>query len=525
MVLNSLFGGKMSSKIVKNVSIILICSIIAKVLSYFWEAILASYLGVTDQADAFYMTTSIFNILFPILDLGIWKVFLPIYKKKMVKKNEDGASVIANISITLFFVLSVALVIVLLFFSNPIVYIFAPGFNIEKRAITVEYLRLCTPYLLFAAVSSVIGAMLQSHEKFLGSQIREIGTHVSRLFCVVICYKHFGIYAAIIAMIIGSVFRLLIQLPFINWKWRFKPNFNFKDKDIIVMIKGLPSVALTATITHLNGMIDKMVASGAVSGSVACLNYGHKLMNVFSGMISTAIATAAYPTIIQHIAQNNKEKLKELLKNIFCALLFCIIPISLFCFLFSGDLVTVAFQRGAFDSSATAMTSSVFVCYCFGMLFIGLASVITNVFYAYGDTKITMIISIIEIVLNIAFDLLFVNFWGVAGLAFATSISAMICLGIRMIYLKKYIRIGYKDIVKEGLKILLFACIACIIPYFIFNWIFKLNVFISVFVGLIISVVLYFCLAFVFHINTLNFLSSLIGKKIIKKNNLTKNDE
>ena len=52
-----------------------------------WEATLAAFIGASNQADAFYMTTSIFGILYPILDLGIWKAFLPIYKTKLVEKN------------------------------------------------------------------------------------------------------------------------------------------------------------------------------------------------------------------------------------------------------------------------------------------------------------------------------------------------------------------------------------------------------------------------------------------------------
>ena len=92
----------MNKKLVKNVGIILGCSIAAKVLSYIWEALIAAYLGASDQADALYMVTSIFGILYPILDLGIWKVFLPIYKTKLVEKDDqikiDGLKDLINIS-------------------------------------------------------------------------------------------------------------------------------------------------------------------------------------------------------------------------------------------------------------------------------------------------------------------------------------------------------------------------------------------------------------------------------------------
>ncbi len=507
----------MRSKVVKNVGIILGCSIAAKILSYIWEATLAAFLGASDQADAFYMTTSIFNILYPILDLGIWKVFLPIYKTKLVKKEEDRAEQIANISISFFFMLSVALVLFLIIFARPLVGIMAPGFETEKKALTIQYLRISAPAYFLMTTASILGAILQSREKFLGSQIREIGSHVSRIACLFLCYRILGIYAALVALIVGSVFRVLIQLPFINWKWKFKPDFHFKYQDIVPMIKGLPSVAVTAAIAHINGLVDKIVASGAATGAVACLNYGHKLMNVFSGMISSAISTAVYPTMIQHITNNESDKLKELLRNVLGALMFFIIPISIFCFLFSTEMVTVAFQRGAFDASATSLTAEVFVGYCLGMLFLGVSTVITNVFYGYGDTKITMYISIVNITLNIVFDLLFIRFWGVAGLAFATSISAIICLCIRMIYLKKYIRVGYKSIFSEGIKILLLSAGTCLIPYFLVNKLLHMNVYFSLLLSVVICVAIYLAAAYVLRLKTLDFVRSLIGKKFKKK--------
>ena len=83
------------------------------------------------------------------------------------------------------------------------------------------------------------------------------------------------------------------------------------------------------------------------------------------------------------------------------------------------------------------MTASVFVGYCLGMLFFGISTTVTNVFYGFGDTKITMYISMIGITINVVLDLLLIRFWGVTGLAFATSIAAIIGLCIRFVFFRK----------------------------------------------------------------------------------------
>ena len=91
----------MRSKTLKNIILILACTIAGKLLSYVWEAVLAAKLGTSDQADAFYMTTSVFTILYPILDIGIWKVFLPIYKK-LATNEEEKANGFASTALTSF---------------------------------------------------------------------------------------------------------------------------------------------------------------------------------------------------------------------------------------------------------------------------------------------------------------------------------------------------------------------------------------------------------------------------------------
>lgn len=507
----------MGNKTVKNIGIILGCSIVAKVLSYIWEALIAAYLGASDQADALYMVTSIFGILYPILDLGIWKVFLPIYKTKLVEKDDHKAEYIANVAITLFFILSAALVLFLLVCAKPLVAIVAPGFEAEKQSVTVQYLRISAPTYLLMATASVVGAMLQSREKFLGSQIREIGTHASKIIFVFVCFRFLGIYAAVTAMIIGSIFRLLIQLPFVNWKWKFRPNFHFKDPDVVPMLKGLPSVAVTAAIAHINGLVDRTIASGAVSGSVACLNYGHKLMNVFSGMISTAISTAVYPTMIEYIAKKKTDNLNTLLTKVISALGYIIIPLSCFCILFSKELVTAAFQRGAFDAAATELTAGVFMGYCVGMLFVGIETVITNVFYGFGDTRITMYISIVQIVLNVGLDLLLVRVWGVAGLAFATSIAAIVCLCIRFLFLRKYLKVQYRTILWENLKILGLSLVSCAIPFVVMRYFLHLNAYLTLIISVCAAGSVYFALSYVCKIDTLHFMKDMIKKRLGKE--------
>lgn len=503
---------------IKNGIIFLFCSIIAKLLSYVWEAFIASHLGISESADAFYMATGILNILYPMIDLGIWKVFLPIYKQSISSNDYKKTDKIANISITLFLCLSVLLVIFFIFFADLLVAVMAPGFTIVKKTITVECLRIAALSYLLMAATTVISAMLQSHERFFGYQMREIINHVTKILYVYFCFDYLGIYAVASAIIVGGIFRFLIQLPFMNWTWNFKFDFRFLAPEIIPMLKGLPAVAFTTAITQINAMVGRMLASAATTGAVACLNYGNKLMNVFSGMVSGAIATVTYPKIIQYIAERKTSELRNLLSEVVTALSLIIIPISLFCSIYSKDLVQLAFQRGKFDTIAVQLTSSVFTGYCLGMLFVGLTTIITNVFYAFGDTRITLFISIIEVVCNIVLNYCLFPTYGVITVAYAASFSAILTFSIRMYFLKFYVKLNYKSIVEEICKIFIVSGLSVAISVLASQFI-QSHVFYRLLCAVSVNLLVFLFLTHFLRIKAIIFVWNIVHNKIEKFTN------
>ena len=502
---------------IKNTVIILICSILVKILSYIWEALIASYLGISDNADAFYMSTGIINVLYPMLDLGIWKVFMPIYKQSLSLHSKKRTDKIANISITLFLCFSVILVLFFVFFAEPLVVIMAPGFSVGKKIITVEYLRIAAIAYLLMAVATVISVMLQSHERFIGYQMRELMNHLSKIVYVILCYKYLGIYAIVTAIIVGGVFRLFVQIPFINWPWIFRFNFNFGAAEIRPMLKGLPSVAVTTAISHINSLVGTMFASTAVTGAIACLNYGNKLMNVFSGMLSGAIATATYPKIIQFIAEKRDKELSYLISNIVAALSFTIIPISMLCGVYSKVLVEIAFQRGSFDIVAVELTSNIFAINCIGMLFWGLTTMVTNIFYAFGDTRITFYISLVHVFLNFSLNFLLFPVYGVVGVAISASLSVVLCFFIRVYFLKFYVKVEYNNILSEIIKIVFISLIAVSISRVLYALILQNNIIIKMFCVILVIMTIYIGLAYLLRVKVLLFLKKIFFSKLNKR--------
>ena len=102
------------------------------------------------------------------------------------------------------------------------------------------------------------------------------------------------------------------------------------------------------------------------------------------------------------------------------------------------------------------MTTGALSCYTVGLVFLAVRDTLVKVFYAYKETKITTITSVIAILINIILNILLSVFMGINGLALATSISAAVHCIVLYILLRK--KIG-----DFGLKGLMFTLVKALI--------------------------------------------------------------
>lgn len=502
-------------RVFRGTIIIVLIGILAKLAAFISEAILAAYLGTNFQSDAYYMVSSIQQVAYPMLSVGIWKVFLPVYKEKITTGENEQAYELTNKSISFFTTISIAIVALIMILTAPIVSVVAPGFEGETRALCIKLVRISAPMYVFIIASAVYASILQCHNKFLGSQIREVASHIPTILTAIFFYHKFGIEAMAIALVVGGAVRLLIELPFVDWGYKYKLDLKFRTKEFLTILKRLPSALISEGVTQLNTLIDKAMASTLPEGTISGLNYGHRLMNVFSGLLSTAIATALYPQMIELIALKKENELSKLvvrIMNIFCLLM---VPVTLACVLFRTELVAAVFQRGSFTAKSTALTSGVFALYSLGLFFIACNTVITNLFYGYGNTKTPMYISITNLFINVVLNLILIHLWGVNGLALATSLSAIITFFVRIKTVEKYVKLDNKKMIVTALKVLIAAAIACMIPR-VYFWLHPMNKYLTLIISAIIGVVVYLLAVKALRVTEINDLMGMLKRKMKK---------
>ena len=146
-------------------------------------------------------------------------------------------------------------------------------------------------------------------------------------------------------------------------------------------------------------------------------------------------------------------------------------PITVGTIVLSQPIVRVLFERGAFDERGTYLTALALSMYSIGMVAYGLRDVLGKIFYSLQDTKTPMINGVVAMGVNMVMDVVFIKFWGLAGLTLATSLSSIACIMLLFRSLKK--KMGYfgqDKIVKTMVKSFVASVIMGVVTYYSYHY-------------------------------------------------------
>lgn len=470
---------------------VLAALIICKITAFLQEMIIAAYLGATAVGDAFNTVNGIQETIYPMLAVGISQVFLPAYKSIMVQKDQKRADSLANYAIVFFTGISVVVVILLIIFAPFVVSVVAPGFDVTQKELTAHLVRLSAVSYAFICCASVLSSMLIAHGRFFASEIRGAFTHLPVIIGALLFYKQYGLNALAISLVVAGVARLVVLLPFMHKGYRFTLK-NAPQWDYIKsLLARLPSALISSGIAQLNTLVDKIMASNLVVGSISCLNYGTRLYMVLQELFANVIATSSYPQIIELITQDRKEDLSNLLNKIVSVIWFFTIPLTIGGIFYSKNLVYAAFVRGAFTSDMGVITAGIFVGYILALAFSSLNGIMNNVFFGLGDTRSPMLFNLFNLLLNICFNFIFIRILGAMGLAIATSLSSILCLIMRVFFLRKTIPLKFNGLLRQGIMIFIASVIAVLISSSFIRLMSLNDNFVVLAVGVIVSACVY----------------------------------
>ncbi len=411
----------------------------SRLLGLLREQIMAYFFGAGMATDAFVTAFRIPNLLRDMFAEGaLSSAFVPVFKEKLVKENDQAAFRLADIVLTSIFLI-VGLIVFLGIIAAPIVvYMTAYGFTeyADKFALTVDLTRIMMIYLLFVSLSALVMGMLNSFGRFGVPAMSPAMFNLGIVFTVIIGYEYFDqpAYTLALGVVIGGAAQILIQLPAlyrIGYRWR--PRLDFFDEGLRKVFRLLAPMIVGMSAGRVNILLSTLIASFLVEGSISYLNYSYRLMHFPLGVFAVALGTVALPRVSELFARQDKEGLNNAFHETIGLNMFVVVPSAVCLVLLGRPIIDLIYGCGAFSDGNAAETALALRHYAYGLIGFAAVRVTVPFFYAAGDSKRPMRISIISVAVNIALYYPLVRMLDFAGLAAATSMAGLVN-GAMLIY-------------------------------------------------------------------------------------------
>jgi putative peptidoglycan lipid II flippase len=163
-------------------------------------------------------------------------------------------------------------------------------------------------------------------------------------------------------------------------------------------------------------------------GPVSWLLYAFRFMQLPLGLFGVAIGSATLPAISRSAAANNMEEFRRTLSRSLGMVFLLTVPSSVGLVVLGQSVVGAIYQTGRFQTYDTQQTAIALSCYALGLAGYSATKVLTPAFYALGDARTPMYISLISIAVNLITVITMLRFTdlGHAGLALSTSAVATV---------------------------------------------------------------------------------------------------
>lgn len=424
--------------LLKSLAAVSSMTMFSRVLGFARDAIVARVFGAGMATDAFFVAFKLPNLLRRIFAEGAFsQAFVPILAEYKSQQGEEATrTFVAYISGLLTLVL--ALVTILGMLAAPwVIYVTAPGFtdSPDKFALTSALLRITFPYILLISLASLVGAILNTWNRFSIPAFAPTLLNVSMIGFALFAAPYFNppVLALAWAVVVGGVLQLGYQLPHLRKIGMLVlPRLNLKDAGVWRVMRMMGPAILGVSVSQISLIINTIFASFLISGSVSWMYYADRLMEFPSGVLGVALGTILLPSLAKSFSSGNHDEYNRLMDWGLRLCFLLALPSAIALGILAKPLIVSLFQYGKFTALDALMTQRALVAYSVGLMGLIVVKVLAPGFYSRQNIKTPVKIAIITLIMTQVMNLMFIGPLKHAGLALSIGLAA--CLNALLLY-------------------------------------------------------------------------------------------
>lgn len=419
-----------SSQAVKAVSFMMMITLVGKIMGLVRDQLLAANYAGGTEAAAFLTASRIPRTFFDaVFAAAISASFIPVFNEYLQQKGKKEAFALANRFITLISLVTFAMMLFGMVFAEPMVWLFANGYEAETAALAASLSRVLFPTVLFTAVAFSFVGILQSLDEFNVPAALSVASNAVIILYYIFFNDRFGVWGLTVAFLIGWGMQAVIQIPSLEKKgYRYRPDFHFRDAGLKKIGKFMLPVMVSTWIQPINFMINSRFASQLPDGNlgVATIEYANTLYTIIVGVFVLAIANLIFPKLSRISGEADREEFGSTIRMVLRSMMFLLVPMMVGMMALSRPLVRLIFERGDFTGTATTATATALFFFAMGMIGYGVQTILSRAFYANQNGKMPFYSGVVSILINAVLCKLLLAPMGIGGLALASAISSTV---------------------------------------------------------------------------------------------------
>lgn len=437
-------GVKPTPGLLRSSAVVGSMTMLSRVLGLLRDVVLASFIGASANADAFFVAFKIPNFLRRLFAEGAFaQAFVPVLSDY---REEGGQAAVRDLIDRVAGVLGGTLVLltVLTILAAPLVAaLFAPGFmrDTAKFALTADLIRVTFPYLMLISLTGLCGAILNSYGRFAVPAFTPVLLNLSLISAATVAAPAFAEPAFALAwgVAFAGLVQLLFQLPFL---YRLdlvpRPRWDTRHPGVRRILVLMVPALFGVSVSQINLLLDTVLASFLPTGSVSWLYYSDRLTELPLGVFGIAIATVILPSLSADQSAARSDRFALTLDWAVRGVLLIAVPSTVALLVLAEPILITLFQYGALSPQDVSMSSYSLRAYAVGLCAYMLIKVLAPGFYARKDMRTPVSIGIRAMLANMVLNVIFVvplMIWynlGHVGLALATSVAA--CLNAALLW-------------------------------------------------------------------------------------------
>lgn len=472
-------------------SVVAAMTLLSRVLGFVRDQTLAITFGAGAAMDVFLVAFKIPNFLRRLFGEGAFaQAFVPVFTEYRETRSPAALKDLAAHVSGTFAVILLVITTLGVACAPLLTWLFAPGFadEPERYELAVRMLRITFPYLLFVSLVAYAGSILNAFGRFALPSFAPVLLNVSMIGAALLVAPRFDppIVALAWGVFVAGILQLALQVPALARLGLLpRPRWGWRHPGVRRVMKLMIPALFGSSVAQINLLLDTILASFLVAGSLSWLYYADRLMEFPLGLLGVTLGTVILPRLAREHARRGaadggddagtigsvdlvgpilpddspedasrgapRDGFRATLDWALALVVLTGLPAALALALLATPMLATLFGYGAFTAEDTASTGIALVAYAAGLPAFLLVKVFAPAFYARQDTRTPVRIGIVALVANMGLNLAIVLPMLAldvpaphAGLAAASSLSGWLQAGLL------YRRLGADGIYRAG---------------------------------------------------------------------------